>query len=85
MPEVYRIWRNKLFKELKDRIKGKVTVEINEDTASLYLAVEDSLGKFERGIFNLDSRMLIGDFDAGLEARKFVNAYKLWILTHYVN
>lgn len=85
MPEVYRIWRNKLFKVLKDRIKGKVTVEINEDTASLYLAVEDSLGKFERGIFNLDGRMLVGDFNAELEAKKFINAYKLWILGHFVN
>jgi hypothetical protein len=85
MPEVYRIWRNKLFKVLKDRIKGNVTVEINEDTASLYLAVEDSLGKFERGIFNLDGRMLVGDFNAELEAKKFINAYKLWILGRFVN
>ena len=84
MPEVYRIWRNKLFRVLKERIKGKVTVEINEDTASLYLRVDDQLGRFERGIFNLDGRMLVGDFNAELEAKKFINSYKLWVLGHYV-
>lgn len=84
MPEVYRIWRNKLFNYLKDRVRGKLTVEINEDTDSLYLRVDDQLGRFERGIFNLDGRMLTGDFNAEREGKWFLRQYQQYILGKFI-
>lgn len=84
MPEVYRKWRNKLFYYLKDKVRGKLTVEINEDTASLYLRVDDRLGRFERGIFELDRRMLTGDFNAEREGEWFLRQYQNYILGKFI-
>jgi len=84
MPEIYRKWRNQLYYYLKDRIKGRLMIEINDDTASLYLRVDDDHGRFERGIFELDKMMLTGSFDYKKQGKWFLNQYKRWILSRYI-
>lgn len=84
MPEVYRIWRNKLYNYLKDKVKGVLTCEVNEDTASLYLCVATGDDRFERGIFGLDRRMLTGDFDFQKEGDWFLRQYKEYICSKYI-
>ena len=84
MTEMYIKWRNQLYGYLKDKVRGVLTCEVNEDTNSLYLCVTKDGDKFERGIFGLDGKVLTQGFNVKKEGDWFLRQYEAYIKSKYM-
>lgn len=87
MEEVYNIYNHLIFSELKDLVKGYVSVKTDMENNSLRISISDSsytLSTFYYRLYELDRMMYEGEFDLHGIINDIMLKYKKYILSQYL-
>lgn len=86
MEEVYNIYNHLIFSELKDLVKGYVSVKTDMENNSLRISISDSsspLPTFYYRLYELDRMMYEGKFDLQGIINDIRLKYQKYILSQY--
>ena len=86
MEEVYNMYNHLIFSELKDLVKGYITVKTDMENDSLLISISDSthaLSTFYYRLYELDRMMYEGKFDLYGIINDIRLKYQKYILNQY--
>ena len=84
MNEILNIYNYKLYKALKEKVKGHIDVRNNNQTNSIHILIVDNNIRFEYEVVGLDEKTFNNTFNLEREINVIIKAYSSTILSQYL-